>query len=1302
MKHHLQRLLSLVLCLCMIGTGVLGALTACTPADPDDNPDNPDNSDEQTPKFVLIDGTTDYTVIRPDLSIKSVTLAAAKLRTALEAATGVAVGIDTDFVARGSEVPADLPEILVGKTNRPASLALHAKLAPDEFAIELTEGNQLLIVGYDDDCTIYAVDYFIKNILGYNESADTYAVTKLEIDEKYHHKGTYVAPPPTVITPTYETIFPEQNKPTQSPATYVRPFYEMENGLYVQSYDAFDLQGVRTTFQASVLYTDTRAANADSVMVYSTEGKNFASWYNSEDYVVDMMIAINRADSSYLGLDKSNYNDIQMDSSGNYLEHPAGGSYYMVPSEDWIEFAWAKMLLPMIEQYHPQTIALEEPEMWIRAGYSQTFKEEWEAFYGEEWEAPHSSAAANLKANLLKTYLFERILTTLCERVKEVSPSTQIYIATHSTVNYAAWSITAGLNTYLALGCIDGVIGQTWADTHNSGFPYNGANITDNFTNAFIEYSSYVDSVEGTNFYALADPMMDNTSRTEEGCAYFYRQSIASQLMQPEIHRFEILPWVQRAFASATGAYRTIQSQIFAMLNDIGGEEITITAGTPGISYLASDSLSWMNTGSGWAINPTDGMYGLCAPLVRDGVPVKMKAMEQIYTKDDLKGVTLLMASYDTSVPLSEEVNIAIADWVKDGGTLLYVSGHNQYWDIDDYFFWAEDVTPLYNLLRHLGLEDIKVKIRSTNGIKASSRLKVAVDDDALEDVFNGHTLSNYANYAITFEGAENPILKIDNQVIGFEESVGKGNIVVLGVPTASFANYKGGSIMLRTIVEYALQYTDYEYVSSEMMVARRGKYVIAHAFAKEQELEGKYINLYDENLAVLIDPVVPKEDSMLLVDADYYDLSIPRLGFCSGEVDEASIKESATETSYSFTSSTNTIIANRLLAPKGTYPQSAKITNEAGDEVVILSIVWDNDTRSLRLTTDGSRTPLTVTVTWGTTEGALKTSAYAYEEKIIPTTAKNQDKSYLILNTAQVNDTLRYCDLSGELIYQFDTTDYDSPLYQLYIAQNYIVEVSGDGENWELFADYSEGGKVPHIKNADNATTLTIDPAAFESVDESGMLYIRLRNCNTSMGWGAALSQISIRYVVEADADSGESGKWMTGRNNTSTIKDNEIAVPAGDANEAKFLVKTANGISTYKRRVATNQSNEDADFLVLNTAASNAGIRYCDNDRQLVYCFDVSLMNSCELTFRVYQNYIVEVSNDNKSWEIIADYSEGGTVPHLTTGGNDADIDIDPFDYGCDETGECYVRIRNSDTTKGWGGSIRYFEMNYTKPAK
>lgn len=253
------------------------------------------------------------------------------------------------------------------------------------------------------------------------------------------------------------------------------------------------------------------------------------------------------------------------------------------------------------------------------------------------------------------------------------------------------------------------------------------------------------------------------------------------------------------------------------------------------------------------------------------------------------------------------------------------------------------------------------------------------------------------------------------------------------------------------------------------------------------------------------------------------------------------------------------------------------------------------------------------------------------------------------------------------------------------------------------MIADYSEGGTVEHIKNADNAILFTIDPNDYDAVVESKTLYVRFRNSNTSLGWGARISSLTIRHLVEVDKNAGENTDWLTGKNNTSTINDDAINSPvSADAGEEKYLVKTENGVSTYTRKVITNQNNDDVEFILVNTSEINNEYRYCDKERQLIYYFDVSQMLSCELDFRVLQNYIVEVSNDGKNWEIIANYYDISNGQHLTTGTSNINIKFDPFDYDCDETGECYVRLRNCDSSKGWGASVRYFEMSYTKAAK
>lgn len=1263
----MKRTLRILMCVALLAL-IGGSIVACKPKEPP----------VEMLDFIA-NGATSYTVIRAETANVDIRTAAVRVCASLKEKTGLKdMPIDEDYVKRGEPVPSDTLEILVGMTNRAESIEAHAQLSENEYIIAIMN-KRLVIIGYDDDATVEAVDYFVTNILETNATTGAFAMAA-----NFSMKNSYVPPVVNPFDPDLP-IFPEQNKPTTTPLSYPKPTYTLLDGMYVQKYQGMKLDGVMTTFQTGTMFSDLYAVNSDSVMVYANDYKHFADWYKPGTYVVDMMLAINRASKTYVAQYKRQ-DDVQTDSSGSFLEHSAGSDYYMVPTERWIDYVWDTRIKPVIIACHPQTIALEEPEMWAASGYSKSFKQEWKAYYGEDWQDPASSPENMLKANLLKTYLFERIIVELSSRIKELSPTTQVYIATHSTVNYSDWGIDAGLNHYVATGALDGVIGQTWSDTQNTAFLYRGGAFTDNFTNAFIEYSSYVDSVKGLNFYALADPMMDNASFTEEDCQYLYRQSIAAILMQPEIHRFQILPWVNRAFANVSNNYRTIQSQIYEMLNNVGGEDVKIEAGTPGITYLISDSLSWMNPGSGWALGTTDGLYGVTASLVRQGIPTKMKSMDQIESAADLEGVTVLVVSFDSNVPLDEKINIAIADWVKAGGTLLFISGSNQYWSIDDYFFWQEDGSPLNNLFKHLELNDIKVSALAGGN-------SISTNNSMLKNAFNDQRLSaSYRRFTITFEGASNPILTVNGKAVGIDERVEDGRVIAIGLPSAFFGGHSFGPEMMRALTEYALNYTDYDYVTTDLMTVRRGNVVAAHAYHAAQTLTGTYINLYSAQLSILKDPVVPKDDSVVLYDVSGFDLSVPRLGFTAGTIQSGSLVETADSMTYTVTSAGNTLLSNRILLPAGVHPEWIGITK--GEDELDLSLLqydYDETSNSIFFLFDGGMEPITVTIKWGDDKNAIEDITGGLGEVNILTNESGADEAYLVKNTAGVTASVRYCDDNRELIYKFDTRDYDAPVYQVYISQNYIIEVSGDGQNWVLIADYSKGGTVDRVTSANNATVITIDPTAYSEIGND--LYIRIRNTATIGSHGAAVSRIVIRHTTTTAVKPNQA----PGKNNTTT----ELIPERDDnsTNESDYLVSVKNGIASYKRIVRTNSTNEDFEFLDFNSAGVNSGVRFCDNGGILIYAFDLSDMLSAKFTFYLAQNYILEVSTDGENYTVVADYSEGGKVPHLPGGGNDTTFTLDPSTYGAKGGGVFYVRIRNCYPSKGFGGCISRFIMEYTK---
>ena len=500
----------------------------------------------------------------------------------------------------------------------------------------------------------------------------------------------------------------------------------------------------------------------------------------------------------------------------------------------------------------------------------------------------------------------------------------------------------------------------------------------------------------------------------------------------------------------------------------------------------------------------------------------------------------------------------------------------------------------------------------------------------------------------------------------------------------------------MRGLTEYALQYTDFEYVSTPMMVTRRGDYVAAHAYDDDQYLGGTYIDLFDSNLSVLDDPDVPRDDSVILYDIEGIKRDIPRLGYTSGQV--LDLVESAGKTTVKLTSAANVNVSIRMLLPKNTYPTSVTVTGADGKNYPPLGYFYDKDSTSCLIKVEGNSDSVTVTIDWGNDPKAFSLVSKEFvEDKYLTNANTPEDAEFIEPETsAAANHGVRFCDGSLQLVYKFDLREYDTPLFRFHVSQNYYIEVSADKKDWQLVADYSQGGTVERMQNGANAEVISIDPADYGLTDT---MYFRLKNTANEGGFGGAISNFSIRHMVEKEGDStvqSAPANRLVGVNNTTqNIKENVLRNATSD--EDKYLVSTKNGIATYKRSMKTTSANQDEPFIYANTAGANDGLRFCDGDRVLIYFFDLNGLHSAEIAMTVFQNYIVEVSADGEEWEMIADYSQGGTVPHLTTGGNNKTITIDPADYDCEST--CYVRLRNTNPSMGWGGSITDLTFTYQK---
>ena len=158
---------------------------------------------------------------------------------------------------------------------------------------------------------------------------------------------------------------------------------------------------------------------------------------------------------------------------------------------------------------------MEEPEFWARAGYSDAFKEEWQAYYGFPWRAQHESPENTYLANKLKYHLYYRALDEVFTFAKAYGRSkgmdVRCYVPTHSLVNYASWQIVSPEASLASLSCVDGYIAQVWTGTSREATFYNGEVRERVFENAFLEYGSMcsMTAPTGRKMFFLTDPIED-------------------------------------------------------------------------------------------------------------------------------------------------------------------------------------------------------------------------------------------------------------------------------------------------------------------------------------------------------------------------------------------------------------------------------------------------------------------------------------------------------------------------------------------------------------------------------------------------------------------------------------------------------------------------------------------------------------------------------------------------------------------------------------------------------------------------
>jgi hypothetical protein len=459
---------------------------------------------------------------------------------------------------------------------------------------------------------------------------------------------------------------------------------------------------VKTTFQTSREWRATIDNRADAVMVYGVGNRdtnsvsaveNRIKTWKEKGYKVDFMtgIAWGGYQDYFTGQWDGEWHldEGQVQVEGDTIWHGRMVPY-IVPTRNYLNYFKETQVKRVIDA-GIDALYFEEPEFWNRAGYSESFKREWEGFYGSPWRPQDESPEATYLSNKLKYHLYYRALDEVSSYAKEYGRKkgmdVKCYVPTHSLINYTQWQIVSPEASLASMPGIDGYIAQVWTGTSRVPNYFNGVMKERTFETAFLEYACMASMTRPTErkVWFLTDPIEDGT-RDWVDYGKNYHATFTAQLLHPEIADYEIMPWPERIYEGlypkGPGSdekiripkdYSTMMQVMTGSLNDIPVSENKVS-GSQGISVLMANSLMFQSfpIHEGYEDPQLSDFYGMALPLLKRGIPVGISHIENVGYKEALKDVKVLVMTYSNMKPMDPDAHTYLAAWVKGGGNLIY------------------------------------------------------------------------------------------------------------------------------------------------------------------------------------------------------------------------------------------------------------------------------------------------------------------------------------------------------------------------------------------------------------------------------------------------------------------------------------------------------------------------------------------------------------------------------------------------------------------------------------------------------
>lgn len=638
------------------------------------------------------------------------------------------------------------------------------------------------------------------------------------------------------------------------------------------------------------------------------------AWGNYQDFLFGKWDGIDHTDAG------------QVDKNGNPISHGPTVPY-MCPTETFGKYLCVGVKRAIDAGAH--AIHMEEPEFWVRAGYEEAFKREWQAYYKEPWIAPHSSPDAQYRASKLKYYLYRRALEDVFKFVrdygKQIGRDVKCYVATHSMINYAWWGIVSPESSLARIDGCDGYIGQVWTGTSRQPNVYKGVTKERTFETAFCEYGVLSNLVRSTGkrMWYLNDPVEDSPNFCWTDYRTNWESTLVASLLWPDVWRYEVAPWPSRVFKGSYPAknirdlapgeqvaretipptYATELLTVFNELNNMNQKGVSWDCGTRGIGVLVSDTMMFQRAEPHPSEMRFGSFFGLAMPLIKRGCPVEPVQLENATIEGYLKPYKVLFLTYEGMKPPSPELHDALAKWVKAGGVLLFVDDdHDPYNAVNEWW----NTPPL---------------------------------------AYSCPRLHLFEKLGVSAEGAH---------------AVGKGHVIYAATSPALLTLDRAGADRTVALAKQACSLAGVQWRETNYLLLRRGPYIIGAGLDETETpcaktIAGQFVDLFSPDLSVKTSIDIQPGSRFLFLDLNKLDRTKPKVLASASKVLDVTV----TKRGISFHSEgpDSTMCVTRIALPS--EPTAVRVDGKQ------ITSTWDAGTKTALVSYGNSSGGRRVEVGW-------------------------------------------------------------------------------------------------------------------------------------------------------------------------------------------------------------------------------------------------------------------------------------------------------------------------------------------------